>query len=97
MGLTRPWLRIAEAIGVDHFHTVWKILDAEFPEEVSGKGLRIWMRSYRSYLRYQRNRFIEALFAEGKSVTEIRAMVREVLCEKVSPRHISRKRPKQVA
>lgn len=97
MGLARSWLRVAEAIGVDNFHQVWKILDAEFPEEVAGKGLTIWMRSYRSYLRYQRNRFIESLFAEGKSVAEIRALLREVLGENVSPRHISRKRPKQVA
>lgn len=90
MGLTRVWLRVAEEIGVDRFHQVWKILDEEFPEEVPGQGIRVWIRRYHSYLRYQRNRFIEALFAEGRTEAEIQARVREDLCEEISPRHISR-------
>lgn len=86
----RAWLRVANDIGVDAFDRMWKILDEEFPEEVAGQGLRPWIRSYRSYLRYQRNRYIEALFAEGRSEAEIRALVRETLGEQISPRHISR-------
>ena len=90
MGLARAWLRVAEEIGVDAFHRVWKILDEEGQEEAPGQGIRICIRRYHSYLRYQRNRFIEALFAEGKSEAEIRRRVREELCEEISPRHISR-------
>lgn len=92
MGIARTHLRVAAEIGVDAFLTMWRIYD-EDPAYRTDKGdLQITMRSYRAYLRFQRNRFIEALHASGKSVTEILARVKLELCEQVSKRHVYRLR-----
>ncbi len=90
MGLPRTWLRVASAIGVDAFLAMWRILDSECGDIQPGEVLRVHLRRYRSYLRYQRNRLIESLYAEGKNPDEIKAHIRSVLSENVSPAHISR-------
>lgn len=92
MGLPAVWLRIAETIGVDAFLAMWFILDAEpsFQELAPGEPIRITLRRYSSWLRYQRNRYIEALAAAGLSPREIQVALMKDLCEKVSLRHISR-------
>lgn len=92
MGLARTHLRVAEEIGVDAFLTMWRIYDADQAYRTEKGDLQITMRSYRSYLRFQRNRLIEALHASGKSVKEILAVVKADLCERVSPRHVYRLR-----
>jgi len=90
MGLSRTQLLVAEAIGFDNFMLAWRIYDQD-PACRTDKGdLEVRMRSYRSYLRFQRNRFIESLMAEGKSVTEILERMKAELGEKVSRRHIYR-------
>lgn len=90
MGLPAAQLRIARAIGVDAFLTVWRMLDEE-PAYRTDKGdLQVTMRPFRSYLRYQRNRFIEALFAQGLDREQIRERVRLELCETLSKSHINR-------
>ena len=90
MGLPRAWMRIAEAIGVDAFLTTWKFLDAEYGDVQPGEVLRIHLRRYRSYLRYQRNRVIEAQYASGKNSMEIKKHLRASLGEDVSRAHILR-------
>lgn len=90
MGMPRTWIRIAAAIGVDAFLAVWRILDAECGDIQPGEVLRVPLRRYRSYLRYQRNRLIESLYDEDKEPGEIKAHIRAVLCEDVSSAHISR-------
>lgn len=90
MGLRAVHLRVARAIGVDAFLAAWKLYDEDEGCRTDKGDLQISMRSYRSYLRYQRNRFIEALVAAGLTPKQIRARVRADLCESLHPRHISR-------
>lgn len=94
MGLQRHWLDVAAAIGVDAFLVTWRILDAEQSlwMDPAGSGLRIRLRRYESFLRFQRNRHIEALHALGLSAEEIRARVAESIGENLSERHIDRLR-----
>lgn len=92
MGLQRHWLNVAEAIGVDAFLVMWRTLDAE-PSlwmDPPGSGMRIRLRRYESFLRYQRNRHIEALYALGLTSEEIRARIAENIGEILSERHIDR-------
>lgn len=90
MGLARTHLQVAAEIGVDAFLAMWRIYDGDQAYCTDKGDLEIRMRPYRSYLRYQRNRFIEALIAQGLTQGEIQKRVKEDLCEKVSTRHISR-------
>lgn len=90
MGLPRVWLQVAEAIGVDAFLATWRILDADPATWHNETILRVRLRPYRSYLRYQRNRYIEALTAQGLKPDEIRQRLRKQLGEDVSHRHITR-------
>lgn len=90
MGLARCWLEVAEAIGADAFLTLWRILDADQANWHNDSILRVRLRPYRSYLRYQRNRFIEALAEQGLRPDEIQRRLRRQFGESVSNRHITR-------
>lgn len=90
MGLQAGLLRIAETIGHDAFLAMWRLIDME-PAFRTDKGdLEVRLRPFRSYLRFQRNRYIETLYAQGKSLAEIRELVKLNLCEHISARHIRR-------
>ncbi|OHC66530.1 MAG: hypothetical protein A2040_10725 [Rhodocyclales bacterium GWA2_65_19] len=90
MGLSRVWLRVAESIGIDAFLATWRILDADPSTWHNESILRVRLRPYRSYLRYQRNRYIEALTAQGLKPPEIKRRLQRQLGETVSHRHITR-------
>lgn len=90
MGLQRVWINVAAAIGVDAFLAAWRVLDADPSTQHNDTSLRISLRVYRSYLRFQRNRYIEALAVEGVQPPEIRRRLERQLREQVSLRHISR-------
>lgn len=90
MGLASYWIRVAEAIGPEAFLQMWRILDGENALQSDRGDLEIRLRPYRSYLRFQRNRYIEALCARGLNVRQIQEQVRLELCEDISIRHISR-------
>jgi hypothetical protein len=90
MGLPGSLVRVADAIGADAFLAMWRIFDAE-PSFRTEKGdLEVRLRPYRSYLRYQRNRYIEELAARGCTPQQIREAVRLNLCEQIGLRHIYR-------
>lgn len=91
IGLQRVWLDIAETVGVDTFLLVWRLLDADPAARPSGESsLRVTIRSYATYMRYQRNRYIETLADEGKTAQQIRQIIKRDLCETLSLRHIER-------
>lgn len=92
MGLQRHWLNVAAAIGVDAFLVMWRVLDADqgLWRDPPGTGLLIFMRRYDSFLRYQRNRYIEGLAASGLSSEQIRKIVATNIGENISERHIDR-------
>jgi hypothetical protein len=90
MGKPIVQLRVADAIGVDAFLAMWRIYDAEPSCGTESDDLNIRMRSYRSYLRFQRNLYIEGLSGTGKSTKSIQKSVHRHLCERISIRHITR-------
>jgi hypothetical protein len=88
MGLPRTWLQVAEAIGVDAFLAMWRILDADDSLHEDNM-IKSHLRPYRSYLRFQRNRYIETLAALKVPCATIRDMLKRQLGEEISERHIS--------
>jgi len=90
IGLKRVWLDVAAEIGVDAFLAMWRILDADESSRHKEGFLQIHLKLYRSFLRYQRNRYIEALAAQGYKPIEIQHSLTRQLREPVSLRHISR-------
>lgn len=90
MGLQRVWLDVAEEIGADAMLKMWRILDRAHANGGDEGRFMVPMRSYGSFLRYQRNRYIEALDSQGVKPKEIREMLNKQLCEQISIRHISR-------
>lgn len=90
MGLSAFWLRVADRLGPDVFLEFWKLCDSE-PALQSDRGdLEFRLRPFRSYLRYQRNRFIEELHRRGLTPQEIHQAVARELCEQIGLRHIFR-------
>lgn len=95
MGMPRTWLQVAETIGVDAFLQMWRILDADDAMLANGhlRGagmvIEVRLRPYRSYLRFQRNRYIETLAALKVPCATIRDMLKRQLGEEISERHIS--------
>lgn len=89
MGLPRVFLDIAQAIGYDNFLTMWKILDADYDrrDNTDGRMIEIELRRFRSFRRYQRNRFIEAL-APFMGCDAIRTKVLAELGEDLTLRHV---------
>lgn len=91
MGLPAVWIRIAETIGFDPFLAAWRILDAEASVRSNKtEMIQPLLRPFRSYLRFQRNRYIEALAGRGLQPLEIQEAIKRDLCERISIRHVSR-------
>jgi hypothetical protein len=88
MGLQRIWLTVAEQIGVDAFLQAWRILDSDRSNETADGRRLVPMRSYSSYERYQRNRYIESLARMGLNDQQIRDALEQRIGEKVTKRHI---------
>lgn len=94
MGMQNYWLEVAEYLGVDAFLGMWRILDT-YKDSIPSKGsyatsLYPTLRNYASYLRFQKNRFVEALAAQGVAPKEIQRRVQTQLCENISIVHIQR-------
>lgn len=95
MGLRRTFIDIAEQIGFDNFMTVWRLLDDDptFVEQ-GPSGLRVVMRRFSAWERYQRNRYMEALFKAGLSDDEVLERLQLQLRENLTKRHVERIREK---
>lgn len=94
LGLPRAWMMIAETVGFDAWLAVWRMLSAaEFNEWVrrdTGGTRMPMLRSYDSYLRFQRNRYIEALKARGLGVSEVARAVARNLHERLDESHVAK-------
>lgn len=90
MGLQRAWVRAAEEVGVDAVLAIWRILDADPSSSYDGTTLRVPLRAWRTYLRYERNRYIEALRDLKLSPQEIKRRLARQLGEHISISHIRR-------
>lgn len=95
MGLPEYWLQVIEYLGVDTFLGMWRILDANrhiIPASSSSgaNSMAPTLRTYSNYLRFQKNRFVETLAAQGVEPREIQKRVQSQLCETISIVHIRR-------
>jgi len=93
MGLSPTWRRVAEAVGFDTFLVVWQILDdvAANDQRWNHKdNIRLNMPSFRRFLRYQRNLYIQQLDSEGHSAQQIQGMLCRQIGVKLSVEHIGR-------
>lgn len=84
MGLPRWALAVAERLGVDSLLELWRIMDADPTSHGKEGRLVVTIRLYRSFLRFQRNRFIEALATTGSPPAEIQRRVQRQLGERIS-------------
>lgn len=90
IGLQSVWLDVAEEIGVDAFMRIWRIIDAAPECAYNDTALRVPIRMYRVFLRFQRNQYIRELSGAGLSFSAIKRRVARQLGEQVSIRHIKR-------
>lgn len=90
MGLSPMWLQVIATIGVDAFLALWRVLDAHPPHWHDSGRLRVEIRRYSAYLRFQRNRYVEQLHAAHAPLPEIRRMVDLAFGEKLTEVHLSR-------
>ncbi len=91
VGLPRLWLAVAERIGFDAWLDVWRMLSADRAREREEGGLRMpKLRDFEAYLRFQRNRYIEALAKQGEEPAEIRRLVEKNLGERLDESHVER-------
>lgn len=92
IGLPRMWLIVAETIGFDAFLDVWRRLTEAGDTSGYGRetgGLKMpSLRSYDAYLRYQRNRYIEALAARGMTPAQVQRAVSRNLREPLDEKHV---------
>ena len=72
---------MAAVVGIDNFIETWRILDRENIGSPKGgrEKARLYVPLFSSYLRFLRNRFIRALFEQGRSVASIQRAIREQL------------------
>ena len=90
IGLQRVLQDIAAAIGVDNMLKMWRIVDEIAPRLGDSGEIRLQFPRYKSYLRYQRNRYIETLVWLGHNHSTIREMLNKQLGELLSKRQLSR-------
>lgn len=88
IGLAAHWLDVAASIGVDNFLTMWAILSN--CDAVQDEKHYAYVPRFSVWMRYQRNRVIMSLHADGLCAQEIRVRIRNDLNETVSVDHIKR-------
>ncbi|MDP2369371.1 hypothetical protein [Rhodoferax sp.] len=93
MGLPAIWIRIAEAIGYDHFLEMWRILDTaaelrEIRRSENESMIEVQLRRYSSFRRFQRNRWVEELARNHLPPAVIQKAVKDRLGEKLDRSHI---------
>lgn len=90
IGLPKVWLAVAERVGFDAWMDVWRLLDAEEQLQEGEGTLRMRLRRYGAYLRYQRNRYIQALALQGVPAAQVRRMLAKNLGEHLTESHVER-------
>lgn len=89
IGLQPCWRRIAALIGCDLWDKVWRLLDEDATRGNDG-AMYIPLRSYRSYLRYQRNQLVRTLYAGGMRINDVQDEVHKAVGERLSRKHLYR-------
>ena len=90
IGLPRAWLMVAETIGFDAWLEVWRRISADESLLHDGGQRMPKLRSFDAYLRFQRNRYIDALAARGMSVQQVARAVARNLREPLDEKHVAK-------
>ena len=90
IGLPRVWLRIAERVGFDAWLDIWRMLSNDESVRHDGGARLPKLRCYSAYSRYQRNRYIEALAAQGMPLGAIHRALLENLRESLDVTNIKK-------
>jgi len=90
MRMPEVWLRVAEAVGVDAFLEIWRLLDESDVPQTDNGMLLLRMRRYQSWQRHERNRYIRALAQSGVPLADIQGRLRANLGETLSIDAIAR-------
>jgi hypothetical protein len=90
IGLSATWLAIAAAVGYETFVVIWRTLSADDTLRNEHNQIELVLRPFRSYERYQRNRYVATLAQAGLKPAEIEHALRADLGERLSRRHIHR-------
>lgn len=89
-GLSDFWLEVAEAIGYDHFVSMWQILDKRNNNMNCKDSERIRVPFFSQFLKFQRNKYIVSLGGLGKKAEHIKYLLKKELCEDLTVNHIKR-------
>lgn len=90
IGLPKVWMAIAERVGFDAWMDIWRLLDAEEAWHEGEGTLRMRLRRYTAYQRYQRNRYIEALARQGVTPAAARKLLAKNLREFLTEKHVGK-------
>jgi len=94
IGLPRAWLLVAETVGFDSWLAVWRRLSSEefngWVRRDTGGTRMPMLRSYDAYLRFQRNRYIQALGARGMSPAQVARAAARNLHEPLDESHVAK-------
>jgi len=90
IGLPAVWLRIAERVGFDTWLDLWRMLSNDESVRHDGGARLPKIRCFSAYSRYQRNRYIKALAAQGMPPKEIQNALRKNLNEHLDISNIVR-------
>jgi len=88
MGLNQRWVSLAERLGVEAFLMFWQEMSHQTMNLDDDR--RIKVPKYTAFLRYQRDKVIRTLKAEGKSRTEIACYLKANLQTTISLSQITR-------
>lgn len=88
MGMSAHWVGVAHVIGFDAFLALWRYLDSREALVHDSGQLKIWLRRFSAYQRFQRNRYIETLARAGYSARQIRRLLEDRLCESMTERNV---------
>jgi hypothetical protein len=90
IGLAPHWLAIAEIAGYEAFLAVWRHLSSLPQLRDDDNQIELRLRPFRSWERYQRNRYIETLVASGMQHRQVHEMLLRDLGERLSYRQVKR-------
>lgn len=90
IGLPKVWMAVAERVGFDAWMDVWRMLEAEEAWHEGEGTLRMRLRRYTAYQRYQRNRYIEALARQGIAPAAARKLLAKNLGEFLTEKHVGK-------
>lgn len=90
IGLAKHWLDVAAIVGYDAFIAIWRCLSGYHQLRDDSNQVALTLRPFRSYEKYQRNRYIETLAQAGLKPSQIMRAVETDLGEKMSQRWVTR-------